>query len=111
MTEKQRQMIKTYIPSPRDSTLQDFEYYTLDVNDRVVKGRLIGIGVGKQGEATYLLRNGRGHVYSWASDELGFVRMSQLYDNKQDCKNNTHFAYDDWEELRALEQENKKLED
>ena len=37
MTEYQRRQIAAYLPSPRDKTLNDFEYYVLDTADRVRK--------------------------------------------------------------------------
>lgn len=30
--------------------------------------------------------------------------MSALYDNYQDCKDQTHYMYDRWEMLRELQQ-------
>ena len=32
------------------------------------------------------------------------VRMGDLYDNKEDCRNQTHGWCDDWERLREIQQ-------
>lgn len=36
------------------------------------------------------------------------VRMGDLYDNKQDCKDQTHGAMHEWEALRKLQREEAK---
>lgn len=98
--QKFKSMVDAYIPSPRDESLDVDEYYVLSENNIIQKGWISDIAFDSHGNIRYRLRNKKGVVHSWASDELGYVRKSHMYDNKQDCKSETHFAYDDWEELR-----------
>lgn len=103
MTEKEKQLINIYLPHKRDESLGEDEYYTLTATDRVEKGYIADIAMNRYGEDIYRLRNKRGIIYSYGSDALGYMKMSCMYDNKEDCKNSTHFAYDNWEELRKLQ--------
>lgn len=66
------------------------------------------------------------NIYSDCGNSLYSVRMSssrnrlsssypgngyplrQLYDNKQDCKDETHLFYDDWERLREIQRKERK---
>lgn len=95
-----KELAKIYTPSPRDNSLDDDEYYVLSENNTIQKGRITDIAFGLHERMKYRLFNGRGIVKCWASDELGYISKSHMYDNKKDCKNETHFAYEDWEELR-----------
>lgn len=103
MTENEKNLIETYIPHKRDESLQEDEYYVLTANGTVQKGIVRDVAFNARGEDLFRLWNGRGVVHCWASDNMGYVTKRHLYDNKQDCKDNTHFAYDDWERLRALQ--------
>lgn len=38
----------------------------------------------------------------------GWYFMGALYDNKEDCRNNTHPWYNYWERLRELQQKEEK---
>lgn len=105
MKERENQLIEAYIPHKRDETLDEDEYYVLTANDTVQKGVLRDIAFNSRGEDIFRLWNGRGIVHCWASDAMGFVTKRHLYDNKQDCKDQTHFAYDGWEELRNYQKE------
>ena len=102
MTEREKQLIEAYIPSPRDKTLDFDEYYIEDKNGRIVKGWLSEIGA-TNGHTVYRLRNNKGIIYGYYSDEQGYARMCHLYDNKEDCKKSTHYLYDNWEQLRDLQ--------
>lgn len=93
------ELAKIYIPSPRDKSLNEDEYYVLTENDTIQKGWITDIAFGIRGNMKYRLFNGRGVVRSWASDELGYTGKAHMYDNKTDCKNETHFAYEGWEDL------------
>lgn len=106
MTEIEKELIETYIPHKRDKNLEEYEYYILTANDTVQKGVVRDIAFNARGEDLFCLWNGRGVVRSWASNNMGYVTKRHLYDNKQDCKDQTHFAYDDWEKLRELENNN-----
>ena len=104
MTEKEKQLIDIYLPHKRDESLGEDEYYTLTATDRVEKGYLSDLAINSQGENIYRIRNKRGVIYGYASDSLGYMKMSYLYDNKKDCKNSTHSNCDYWEDLRKLQQ-------
>lgn len=103
MTEREKELIEAYIPNKRDESLEEDEYYVLTVNDTIQKGVVRDLAFNARGEDLFRLRNNRGIVHSWASDNMGFVTKRHLYDNKQDCKDQSHFAYDDWEELRKIQ--------
>lgn len=40
--------------------------------------------------------------YALNSKSLNLFAMSDLYDNKQDCKDETHLGYSYWEHLREI---------
>lgn len=107
MTEKEKELIEDYIPNKRDESLEEDEYYVLTANDTVQKGIVRDIAFNARGEDIFRLWNSRGVVHSWASDNMGYVTKRHMYDNKQDCKDNTHFAYDDWEKLREIQKQEK----
>ena len=106
MTDRQKQMIETYLPSPPDPELGFNEYYVLDKADRVRKVHMREIL--PNGDDTtygvYEVSSGRRIDAGWDSEFIGF-RMSALYDNKQDCRDQTHMMYDGWENLRRLQEE------
>ena len=96
MTDRQRQLIEAYLPHERDMELGDFEYYVLDTNDRVRKvkirailphGDYITYGV-------YEVSSGRRIDAGWGSENIGF-RKANLYDNKEDCKQQAHLMFDE----------------
>lgn len=99
---KRRELAEKYIPSPRDETLDEDEYYVLSVNGVVQKGWISDIAADRYGNELYRLRNSKGIVRSWDSDSLGYTQKMNLYDNKKDCKAETHYCYNDWEELRNV---------
>lgn len=106
MTDYEKKLIEAYIPSPRDKTLQDDEFYVMDCHDRVVKGSGYDLAFDlADGTEKIRLINGRGVIHSAMGDELDFVRINHLYDNKEDCKNQTHFAYPEWQKLRELQED------
>lgn len=104
MTEKEKELIEYYIPNPRDESLEDDEYYVLTENETIRKGAVRELAINGNGEKTFRLWNGRGIVHCWARDNMGYVTKRHMYDNKQDCKDQTHFSYDDWEDLREIQQ-------
>lgn len=103
MTEREKQLIEAYIPSPRDTALDDFQYYAEDMAGRIQKVEITDILPLADGNAVYLVvqADTRKRVKGWR-DYDGFG-MSDLYDNKQDLKNGTHLMYSDWEELREIQ--------
>jgi len=108
MTEQEKRMIESYLPNPRDPSLDDWEYYVLDNRDRVQRVSITDIGYNNEKEI-YLVRNGRGIVqgdYHFCGEAYGF-RKGYLYDNREDCRNHEHDWYDEWESLRTIQQENE----
>ena len=97
-------MIEAYIPSPPDPTLDFGEYYILDDNDKIqrvyicdiypdhIEGTLYGVRYSKTSKR-------------YGGDGYGRTHMWNLYDNKEDCRAQTHACYDGWERLRELQKE------
>ena len=79
-----------------DTTLDRDEYYVEDINGKIQQGRITDIYSDRYGNGLYILRNGRGKINS-GYDDLGGFRKYHLYDNKEDCKNLAHYAFDGWE--------------
>lgn len=109
MTDRERQMIAAYLPSPPDPELGPQEFYMLDSADRVIKVWFSSIAYsGDDGEIRQVHRvSGNGGVFN-ASGECGafpgWYYPWALYDNKEDCKAHTHTLYNGWERLRELQQ-------
>lgn len=110
MTDRQRQMIEAYIPGEPDPTLDFGEYYMLDSADRVIRVRAYSIATGdNEAEIREVITAGaRPHPVYNASGEYsrlpGWYYMRALYDNKQDCRDQTHMIYDGWERLRDIQE-------
>ena len=105
MTDREKQMIEAYIPSPRDPDLAFDEYYVCDKADRVRKVRIVSF-LPYGDEMTYGVvetSTGRKVDAGYDSCFVGF-RNSQLYDNKDDCRHQTHLLYAGWEYLRKLQE-------
>lgn len=103
MTERQRQMIEGYLPRARDKSLEFDEYYYLQYTssgERVIKVHVREI-LPQKDSIEYGIYNRSGRI---GGDPFRGVRKYDLYDNKEDCKEQTHIAYDDWEELRLLQE-------
>ena len=103
MTDREKQLIEAYIPSPRDTTLGDFEYYAQDTSGRIQKVEITDILPTANGETLYgvVQANSRRRVKGWRDYDA--FSMSDLYDNKQDCKDDTHLGYNYWERLREIQ--------
>lgn len=101
--EQTRKKIEAYIPSPRDRSLGFGEYY-VNQNGRVRRGRVRGTYMADDGEDLFGLVDERGRRIHGLWDFDSF-RQSELYDNETDCRNQTHGAYDDWEVLRAAQED------
>jgi hypothetical protein len=90
-----------YILRDRDETLDEFEYYVEDINGKIQKGWICELYFNCHANREMcILRNNRGKIKSWRDDYGGFAK-SDLYDNKDDCRENAHAFFDGWEE--ALE--------
>lgn len=107
MTERQKQLIEAYIPSPRDESLDPFEYYIQDDYGRIHKVYIKDIAPHIEDDSTrYGLRySATGNRCNLPWGEYGMARKSDLYDNKEDGRNHTHYMCDFWEELRELQKE------
>lgn len=106
MTERQKQMIEAYIPSPRDETLDISEYYIRDDNDKIQKVYISEINPGGLYEnSVYGVRYSSNGNRFCGGLGYGQTHMWDLYDNKDDCRDMTHAIYDGWEELRRIQNE------
>ena len=106
MTDRQRQLISAYIPNPRDPELGFDEYYVCDTAGRIRKVKIRDIFPHDE-DSTYgvfEVSSGRRIDAGFGSPWVGFYKYA-LYDNKEDCKNQTHLLYNGWEELRKIQEE------
>lgn len=107
MTDRERQMIEEYLPNPPDPTLGDGEYYYLQ-NERVIRVYPLDILPNKDGGTCYGIYTKRGgrlvRVDDGYGDPFHGVYFYDLYDNKEDCRNRTHWFCEEWERLRELQQ-------
>lgn len=108
MTDRERQLIESYIPGQRDPELDFDEYYVLDARDRPVKVRIVNIA--PRGDRTvYQVETPAGRLVHgcWETDTEtwggGWYAKAHLYDNKDDCRSSTHLMYDEWERLRETQ--------
>ena len=111
MDERMQRMIEAYIPSPPDLTLDMSEYYycrCTAAGDRIIRVFALDIlplrdgteyGIYQQRGSRMCRIDARGD-----GDRNRGVPMSALYDNYQDCKDQTHYMYDRWEMLREIQQ-------
>lgn len=110
MTDRERQMIAAYLPNPPDPTLEDGEYY---FKQATMRGEIIvkvfPLDVLPHHDGTeYGLYQQRGTRLVWLDgcglgDRSRGVTMGKLYDNRQDCLDDTHWFFDGWEELRKAQ--------
>lgn len=112
MTERQRQMIEAYIPSPPDETLGFEEFYVRDTADRVRRVRVVHIlpHDDRNTYGVFEIATGRRVDAGWGSEFIGFNR-GELYDNKDDCRNFTHKWFDGWEQLRKIQREEARTDE
>lgn len=106
MTDRQKRMIETYLPHPRDKDLGDGEYYVRDTAGRVRRAWPANIWLHRD-EVTYDMyecSSKRRIESGWYDPFRGFTK-GYLYDNKEDCRAETHDLYDGWEELRKIQEE------
>ena len=110
MDERTARMIAEYLPNPPDPTLDVSEYYFLQNNtgrERVIRVYALDCFPHKDyvGYGCYQQRGGRlVHVDDgWGGDPFHGIYMHQLYDNKEDCRNQTHSWFDRWEQLRDIQ--------
>lgn len=101
--ERTRKKIEAYIPSPRDTSLRPWCDYYVNQNGRVRLGHVRGIFMADDGEDLLELVDDRGRriIGPWEFDSF---RRTELYDNKEDCRNQTHGVCDYWERLREIQE-------
>ena len=101
-------MIEAYLPNPPDDTLDMSEYYYRRETTRgpqVIRVFVRDV-LPHEDVIEYGLYQRRGSRLCWIDtrgdgDRLRGARMAELYDNYQDCKDQTHYLYDNWELLRS----------
>lgn len=111
MTEQERLrlQIETYIPGEPDPDLELGEYYMQDSAGRVIRVYAQDIAWDQDGEIRrpFRVSNGKG-VYNASCEAIGspgWYYLAALYDNKEDCKYQTHSWCNWWEKLRKIQQE------
>lgn len=114
MTDRDLQMIEHYVPSLPDPELDVFEYYMRDSADRVIKVRVRDISWDNDGDMVRVERENGNGVFNAAGEVgygyfLGWYRKWALYDNKEDCRDQTHMLYDHWEGLRELQRKERLI--
>ena len=108
--ERTRKRIESYLPNPPDPNLEFGEYYYLQegTTSRVIKVYALDILPHKD-DVEYGIYQKHGNklvrVDAGYGDPYRGVRMSNLYDNKEDCRNREHSMYDGWEHLREIQRE------
>ena len=107
--DRTRQMIEYYLPNPPDPDLEDGEYYFLQEGferARVIKVYTLDILPVRDGTeyGIYTKHGGRLiRVDSGYGTPTRGVRMHDLYDNKQDCRDRAHNTCEEWEQLREIQ--------
>ena len=104
MTDKERQMIEWYIPSPRDETLDLMEYYWKNDAGKIFKVYITDINPAKNDRTVYGCRYSHNGQRVHAFGEWESIGMNNLYDNKDDCRDDTHLMYEQWEYLRKIQE-------
>lgn len=94
--------IASWLPSPRDPSLPECEYYCEDQYGKIQRGWITDIVPAANDVTYYRLVNKRGQIHSSYGTGYceGWFEFSMLYDNKEDCRNHTHLWFDGWEEYR-----------
>ena len=108
MTDKMKEEIEHYLPHDPDPTLEPGEYYYLQSTqkgEQVIKVQVKCILPGAiNGEMEYGIYQAWGTGLRWVDVGWGDPNRGcyfhQLYDNKEDCRDQTHMWCDWWEELR-----------
>ena len=111
MTDGVRQLIEAYIPGDPDPTLEDNEYYYMQYtlgNPRIIRVLVLDIFPLMEGPTEYGIYQRKGGKLVWIDAGYGTryrgVTMGDLYDNREDCMNQTHGRVYDWEQLRRIQQ-------
>ena len=113
MDDKTRERIKECLPNSPDPELKEDEYYYLQSTmqgEKVIKVRVMSLFPGEPHQPMeYEIYQVRSNGLRWVNvgwdDHFRGAYMSQLYDNKEDCRNQTHQWVEDWEDLRRIQRE------
>lgn len=111
MTDRLRDQISYYLPHDPDPSLEFSEYYYLQYtmgNPRVIRVHALDVLPIKDGtEYGIYTKHGSRLVRVDAGYDSPFrgVRMGDLYDNKEDCRDQTHGGAEWWPELREAQRE------
>lgn len=110
MTDRERQMIAECLPNPPDPSLGFEEFYyrqSTMKGEQVIKVQVREILPTEEGFEYGIFQiygNGLRWVDTgWGNRNRGCHR-SELYDNKEDCRKQTHMWCENWEHLRKLQQ-------
>jgi hypothetical protein len=102
MTDRQRQKIESYLPHSRDESLEPFEYYYQRDDGKIFKVYISEICPLENGTG-YRCRYSHNGNLVHTFGEYSTIRKRQLYDNKKDCADCSHLMFDNWEQLRELQ--------
>ena len=106
-----RQLIEFNLPNPPDPDLGSAEFYyrqSTMKGEQVIKVRVTSIFPGALHQPPeYEIYQIRADGLRWVDvgfgDRFRGAFKSQLYDNKQDCRDQTHQWKEDWEDLREIQ--------
>jgi hypothetical protein len=109
MEERTALMIREYLPHDPDPSLEFGEYYYLQSTasgERIIRVYALDILPHRDG-TEYGIYQRRGctmvRIDSGWNDPNRGVHKSQLYDNRTDCKDQTHSWVENWEDLRSIQ--------
>ena len=111
MDDRTRQLIEWYFPNHPDPELGFNEYYyrqSTMQGEKVIKVRVTSIFPGERHQPEeYEIYQIWGDGLRWVDvgwgDHCRGAHKSELYDNKQDCRDQTHQWAENWEELREIQ--------
>ena len=116
MDDRTRQQIEMYLPHDPDPDLDFMEFYWLQwtaaESPRVIRVYALDVLPAKDGTeyGIYQKKGGRlVHIDAGYGNPLRGVRMSDLYDNKEDCREQSHCGIDWWLELREEQRKEQEL--
>lgn len=114
MDDRTRQMIAAYLPNQPDPTLENCEYYFKQSTmggERIIRVFALDVLPHEDGVEYGLYQRHGGQMrwvdgYGLGDRERG-ARKAKLYDNRQDCIDDTHWGCDWWEDLRKAQIEGR----
>ncbi len=111
MDDRTRKMIEEYLQNPPDPELGFNEYYyrqSTMKGEQVIKVQVTAIFPGeKHHPQEYEIYQIRSDGLRWVDvgwgDRFRGALMSELYDNREDCRYQTHAWCENWEHLRDIQ--------